>query len=207
MKWYLVSPGLYCNKLALAALQEADRLGIPPLLPEHLRGKQQKRVTMIEKIISGGQTGVDRAALDVALELGIPCGGWCPKGRLAEDGRIPDRYSLVEMPTASYQDRTMKNVRESDATLILAVGDKLEGGTLLTKRCALELHKPVFVVYLDQTFPSIEISYLRAWFVQQNVKTLNVAGPRESKQPGIGHRAKGFLLALFNDWPSGVFTT
>src|SRR5947209_12411896 len=97
------------------------------------------------KIVSGGQTGVDRAALDVALELGLPCGGWCPKGRLAEDGVVPDRYPLDEAPTASYPERTRLNVRDSDATLVLSWGAP-QGGTLLTVRACQGQGKPHLVL-------------------------------------------------------------
>ena len=103
--------------------------------------KRRETAARLEKIVSGGQTGVDRAALDVAMSLGIPCGGWCPKGRKAEDGRIPDRYPLRETDSASYRKRTILNVADSDGTLILAVGE-LRGGTLATKRAASELRKP-----------------------------------------------------------------
>src|SRR6266851_4977853 len=102
------------------------------------------RRSMFAKIISGGQTGVDRAALDVALELGIPCGGWCPKGRRAEDGRIPKRYPLVETPTPAYPVRTEWNVRDSDGTLVLARG-QASGGTALTIEFATDYGKPCLV--------------------------------------------------------------
>ena len=101
----------------------------------------------VEKIISGGQTGVDRAALDVALAMGIDCGGWCPKGRRAEDGSIPSRYPLAETASPAYSQRTKRNVRDSDATLILARGQP-RGGTLLTKRTAVELGKPCLSIDL-----------------------------------------------------------
>ena len=93
---------------------------------------------LVEKIVSGGQTGVDRAALDVALKVGIPCGGWCPKGRKAEDGAIPDRYPLTETSSASYPVRTEKNVNDSDGTLILKVGP-VTGGTARTVKAAKKL--------------------------------------------------------------------
>ena len=99
----------------------------------------------LERIVSGGQTGVDRAALDVALERGLPCGSWCPRGRLAEDGVIPPRYPLTEALTSSYSNRTELNVRDSDATLIVVHGP-LRGGTALTKRQADKLGQPVLVV-------------------------------------------------------------
>src|SRR3954447_14624932 len=96
---------------------------------------------LIQRIVSGGQTGVDRAALDVALALGIPCGGWCPRGRGAEDGLIPERYPLVETPAADASQRTRWNVRDSDGTLILAWGEPT-GGTLLTVQACRETGKP-----------------------------------------------------------------
>ena len=97
---------------------------------------------MLRKIISGGQTGADRAALDAAIELGIPHGGWIPKGRLTEDGPLPDRYQLVEMPTASYPKRTEQNVIDSDGTLIVTHG-KLTGGSALTQKLARSMDAPV----------------------------------------------------------------
>src|SRR5213080_1459301 len=114
----------------------------------HIEDRMRK---VISKIVSGGQTGVDRAALDVALELGIPCGGWCPIGRRAEDGVIPDRYPLRQAPSANYADRTALNVRDSDGTLILARGP-LRGGTALTKTFAERYGRPYLVV--DPRAPS-----------------------------------------------------
>src|SRR6266852_5932705 len=105
---------------------------------------------VISKIVSGGQTGVDRAALDVALELGIPCGGWCPKGRRAEDGSIPDHYPLRETSTAFYPQRTEWNVRDSDGTLVLTLG-RPDGGTALTIELARRLPKPFLAVNLKKS--------------------------------------------------------
>jgi hypothetical protein len=104
---------------------------------------------MLAKIISGGQTGVDRAALDVARELGLPCGGWCPKGRRAEDGPIPARYPLVETASASYPQRTRQNVLDADGTLILTMTPPT-GGTALTIRIAEGNDKPYLVVDLSR---------------------------------------------------------
>jgi hypothetical protein len=145
------------------------------------------------KIISGGQTGVDRAALDVAIELGIPHGGWCPKGRLAEDGPIPDRYQLSETESADYPARTERNVADSDATLILYRG-RIAGGTDLTLRLAKQLRRPWLAVDLDGNPDPAEVS---AWLKRENIEILNVAGPRESQSPGIGQFAKEFLLNVF----------
>ncbi len=100
---------------------------------------------MLTKIISGGQTGVDRGALDAALELSFPCGGWCPAGRKAEDGAIPDRYPLEELPSADYVKRTRQNVTDSDGTIVISFGE-LTGGTLKTVRFCERLKKPVLVV-------------------------------------------------------------
>ncbi|MEX0703524.1 MAG: putative molybdenum carrier protein [Planctomycetales bacterium] len=147
----------------------------------------------VEWIMSGGQTGVDRAALDVALAAGIPCGGWCPRGRRAEDGRIPDRYPLDETPHTAYAQRTEWNVRDSDGTLILARG-KLRGGTSLTAGLARSAGKPVLVVDLDF---EPDFGSVRDWIRVNEIEVLNIAGPRESQSPGIADRTSAFLAELF----------
>lgn len=144
------------------------------------------------RIVSGGQTGVDRAALDAALALGIAVGGWCPRGRRAEDGEIPARYPLVETESEKYPVRTRLNVTDSDATLILTRGT-FDSGTRLTAEIAQRSKKPVLVVELDSP-DALETT--RAWLAQFNPHVLNVAGPRESKQPGIYGRAYAFLSRL-----------
>jgi len=143
----------------------------------------------LSKIISGGQTGVDRAALDAALSLGIPCGGWCPRGRRAEDGMIPSRYPLVETPTARYPQRTEWNLRDSDGTLVLHAG-RPRGGTALTLRLLGRQRKPVLSIDLDQ---SPDPRVVAEWIASGEMRVLNVAGPRESECPGVGRRAKQFL--------------
>ncbi|HUG91385.1 MAG TPA: putative molybdenum carrier protein [Planctomycetaceae bacterium] len=157
------------------------------------RAARRKPQVLLEQIISGGQTGVDRAALDVALELGIPCGGWCPRGRKAEDGPIPDRYPLAETPTARYAERTERNVSESDGTLILTNGP-IAGGTALTKACAERLGRPLHVV--DFSANGDEVAGLIRWLADNSIGTLNVAGPRESQQPGVYVLARDFLRQL-----------
>ena len=147
----------------------------------------------IEQIVSGGQTGVDRAALDVASELGIPCGGWCPKGRKAEDGPLPKDYPLTETPSRKYAERTEWNVRDSDGTLILTIGMPI-GGTALTRTCAERLGKPCLVLNLDDDAARTET--VLAWLREHRIQKLNVAGPRESQQPGIYGRAAAFLREL-----------
>jgi Circularly permutated YpsA SLOG family len=147
-----------------------------------------------QKIVSGGQTGVDRAALDVAIALNIPCGGWCPRGRRAEDGRISDRYPLKETTSASYSSRTILNVRNCDGTLILTVG-RTAGGTLLTKRTAQKWHKPYLVVDLKK---DPELAAVHDWLQQQAIRVLNVAGPRAGQTPEAYPLAASFLLALLS---------
>ena len=161
---------------------------------------------MVKKIVSGGQTGVDRAALDVALELGIPCGGWCPKGRLAEDGAIPESYPLVETPSAAYEERTGWNVRDSDGTLILATFPPT-GGTAYTLYLIEQYKRPFIAVDLDQVMDDVEMSATEAervavWMESEGVEVLNVAGPRESKQPGITLLAAGLLRRILTTAPA-----
>ncbi|HEX6751412.1 MAG TPA: putative molybdenum carrier protein [Longimicrobium sp.] len=151
------------------------------------------------KIVSGGQTGVDRAALDVALELGIECGGWCPAGRMAEDGVIDARYPLRETPSADPAQRTEWNVRDSDATLILTTGAE-SAGTELTREVARRLGKPVYFFHAGA---GEDVGMFRRWLQVANVRTLNVAGPRESESPGIGDDARRILRALLG--PSNEF--
>lgn len=147
---------------------------------------------MIEKVVSGGQTGVDRAALDAALELALPCGGWCPRGRRAEDGPIDARYPLTETPSDDYSQRTAWNVRDSDGTLILTRGAPI-GGTALTIDVAERLRKPHLVVDLAR---SSRPRAAREWLDRNAVRVLNVAGPRESGMPGIYADALAFLRSV-----------
>lgn len=150
---------------------------------------------IILKIVSGGQTGVDRAALDVALALGIPCGGWCPRGRRAVDGVIPGKYPLQETESRDYAERTRLNVLDSDGTLILNTG-ALSGGTAYTAAIARENDKPLLVIPLDESSRPGDVI---EWIVQDNVRVLNVAGPREQGHPGIHDLAAGFLRKVFQD--------
>jgi hypothetical protein len=150
------------------------------------------------RVVSGGQTGVDRAALDVALELGIPCGGWCPRGRRAGDGAVPAVYPLAETPTANYRQRTAWNVRDSDATLVLAWG-RPTGGTSFTVETCRAQGKPYRVEDLADpaTWSPAAVADLRRWLLVLHAgQTINVAGPRESTAPGIHARATAFLRQL-----------
>ncbi len=146
------------------------------------------------KIISGGQTGVDRAALDAAIELHIPHGGWCPLNRWAEDGRIPSCYLLRETDSPDPAVRTERNVLESDGTLILYRG-RLRGGTELTFRLAQRHARPCLLVNLDAQW---DCDGVRRWLREQGIRVLNVAGPRESQSPGIAALARDFLRRLLS---------
>ena len=147
-------------------------------------------------IISGGQSGVDRAALDFALKNNIKFGGWCPKGRLAEDGIIPNNYPLKETTTTEYKERTRLNVRDSDGTLIL-YKDKMDEGTMLTHKLALEMEKSALSIKLsaDQAFNKEQLS---KWITNNNISVLNIAGLRESSSPGIYKLVYSFLLKLLD---------
>ena len=142
-------------------------------------------------IVSGGQTGADRAALDWAIARQVPHGGWCPAGRLAEDGLIPDRYQLRETPSAAYPERTRLNVEDSDATLIISPRP-LEGGTLLTVKHAEEVDKPMLIVTSENEEDAPE--YLRAFIQEHEVGILNVAGPRASGSAKV----EGMVTRLFD---------
>lgn len=148
---------------------------------------------MIRKIVSGGQTGVDRAALDAAAQAGLDRGGWCPRDRRAEDGPIDPAYPLRETPAWGYAQRTTWNVRDSDGTLILTRGPPI-GGTALTARVAAQLHKPFLVVDLADDG---NVEGVRAWIEGHGLETVNVAGPRESERPSIYAQACAFLSRLF----------
>ncbi len=151
---------------------------------------------MLKKIISGGQTGVDRAALDAAIRMGISHGGWIPKGRLTEDGTLPETYHLDEMETDSYPERTEKNVVASDGTLIIS-RSPLTGGTEYTRKMVLKHGKQM--LHID---PALHVNLLGAaslvssWIEMQRIETLNVAGPRASKDPDIYGQTLGILTHI-----------
>lgn len=134
---------------------------------------------MLTKIVSGGQTGVDRGALDAALEAQFPCGGWCPEGRQAEDGRIHQKYPLVELAGSGYRQRTLKNVQDSDGTMILFTG-VLSGGTKLTRDCCVKGRKPFVIVDAVQVSLSEAIDGALRFIEENRIRVLNVAGPRVS---------------------------
>jgi len=151
----------------------------PGPAPEQRRDAQPASSRI--KVVSGGQTGVDRGALDAALELNLQCGGWCPEGRLAEDGPIPEQYPMQEVEGGDYRDRTRKNVLDSDGTAIIYFGEIEEGGTESTLDDCVQLAKPYQLINGAETQPG-QAAKLIADFVRDlGVQTLNVAGPRASK--------------------------
>jgi hypothetical protein len=146
----------------------------------------------LKKIVSGGQTGVDRAGLDAAIEAGYPIGGYCPKGRIAEDGVIPDKYPLIEAESVEYKVRTELNVINSDGTLIINKGE-LKGGTRATHINAVENGKPFLIVQLEEN-PDPKIA--AGWIRENKIEVLNIAGPRESKAD-IYSDARDYLRNIF----------
>jgi hypothetical protein len=146
---------------------------------------------LLEKIVSGGQTGANRAGLDWAINHGIPHGGWCPKGRKAEDGPINAKYQLQDTPSSDCPQRTEWNVRDSDGTVIFRVGKHLSGGSLKTLEFAIKHRKPhlnVSAACKDQAGQE-----LKKWIQQNKIRVLNVAGPRASKEPPVAEFVTSIL--------------
>ncbi len=139
---------------------------------------------MLTKIISGGQTGADRAALDFAIKQNIPHGGRVPKGRIAEDGRIPDRYQLREMHSSSYSARTEQNVKDADGTLIISHG-RLRGGSSYTGSMARKHKRPLLHLDMDRLEVHEAAERVQEWLEANHIRVLNVAGPRQSTDPDI----------------------
>ena len=162
--------------------------------------RKEVAIVMKFKIVSGGQTGVDRAGLEAAIALGLPYGGWVPKGRLAEDGVVPLKYAGMQEHTSSnYAVRTKANVRDSDATLIIAPSLPLSRGTMLTLRTAERLPRPHHVACLgDVNAIDKTMRWLQSFQLIDRPFVLNVAGPRESGAPGIQERATEFLCQLLS---------
>lgn len=157
----------------------------------------------IERIISGGQTGADRGALDAAIEVGVSHGGWCPKGRLAEDGTVPERYGLKEAPVDGYPARTRLNVEAAEATVIFSVGSALGRGSRLTIRACIDLQRQVKCINLEVGRDEA-LTQLREWRDNCHnfgvpIRTLNVAGSRESSAPGIQRMVHEVMCVFLND--------
>ena len=149
-------------------------------------------VAGIEKIISGAQSGADRAGLDFAIEHHVPHGGWCPQGRKAEDGPIDPRYNLQETPSSNYLQRTEWNVRDSDGTVVFSIAPILTGGSQKTIELAHKHHKPVIHI-AKKGGSGLPAQALLRFILVHNIKVLNVAGPRASKEPDV----YGFVKDVF----------
>ena len=151
---------------------------------------------MLNKIVSGGQTGADRGALDAALARRFPCGGYCPSSRRAEDGSIPARYLLEELPTRRYQNRTRRNVKTSDGTLIVS-SEPLTGGTRLTADHAEKMKRPWIVVSPEFPLSDENRQQLLEWMKRRDIEVLNFAEPRASTASelyAVTERSVGWLI-------------
>ena len=155
------------------------------------------------KVVSGGQTGVDQGALAAALATGTDCGGWCPEGRLSEDGPIPPAYPVVELPGAGYRERTLRNVLDSHGTAIIHHGE-LEGGTRLTRTCCVDHARPYLLIDTSAVTRNQAIAAIIEFVATERVHVLNVAGPRASKWPeafATARRVLGAALRQFAEMP------
>ena len=158
------------------------------------------KTAVLSKIVSGGQTGADRAALDWAIMRGVAHGGWCPKGRKAEDGVIDPRYCLTETPSEDYSQRTEWNVRDSDGTAVFSVRRELQGGSLLTVELAGRYNKPV-IHLCAQDEGTNHAHELRSFIEEFGISVLNIAGPRGSDEPGVYRFVSRVLDRAHNDAP------
>jgi Circularly permutated YpsA SLOG family len=162
-----------------------------------LLGRDQSvrhKLGTLKKIISGGQTGVDRAALDFGIEYDIAHGGWCPKGRKAEDGPLVAKYLLTETPSSSYPQRTQWNVRDSDGSIIFSIAPVLSGGSKKTVDFAIKHNKPWLHLHQDSDNPE---AALLKFIREHRIEVLNVAGPRASKEEGVAALVRRVLEAAF----------
>lgn len=158
---------------------------------------------MVEKIISGGQTGADQAALDVAIEVGIPHGGWIPKGRKTEDGRLPDSYRMQETDAIDYAQRTELNILDSDGTIIFSHGE-LSGGSALTQQLTKKHARPCLHIDLSGMSKYRAVEIIKMWLDIREIKVLNVAGSRNSEDPEIYEDVLGVLESLFYPPPEYI---
>ncbi len=152
---------------------------------------------IVLKIVSGGQTGVDRAALDAASEYGVAAGGWCPEGRLAEDGVIPDHYPVKELPGSGYRQRTRKNVVDSDGTLIIYFGTPT-GGTAQTVDFCIQEKKPYLLIDAFELSVDRAVERVSDFINQESIGVLNVAGPRSSGDPSAYRYAKSVMTGVIS---------
>ena len=147
------------------------------------------------KIISGGQTGADRAALDAAIKLGLPYGGWLPKGRKTENGPLPAQYNLKELDSENYRTRTEQNVIDGDGTLIVSFGP-LAGGSALTESLSIKHDRPCLTLNLALISLDEAIDAIEKWIQRYSITTMNVAGPRASGEPRIYDAVYELLLQI-----------
>jgi hypothetical protein len=193
------------DKLRLKGQAEED-LYFARLERELLVGRRSGSPAVADRafrVVSGGQTGVDRAALDAALASGVMCGGWCPAGRAAEDGVISASYPLTETTSSDPAERTERNVRDSDATLILRRRGPSGGaspGTDLTVRTARRVGRPLLIRDLSS---QVDARAILTWLRINRIGVLNCAGPRETEAPGIEAQARALLLEVFRLWSAG----
>ena len=150
---------------------------------------------MLKKIISGGQTGADRASLDFAIARGIPHGGWCPRGRVAEDGLIDARYQLAETPSEDPAQRTEWNVRDADGTVIFSISPTLSGGSQKSARFASRYEKPLLHLCRERD-RGTAAKKLSDFLLEHQIKTLNIAGPRASEEPEVAKFTLETLMKL-----------
>ena len=163
----------------------------------------RKVSTMINKIISGGQTGADQAALDTAIEMGIPHGGWIPKGRKTEKGRLPDKYRMQETNAIDYAQRTELNILDSDGTLLFSHG-VLKGGSELTQRLAGKHKKPCLHIDLNDLSEYKAVEIIKTWLDARDIKILNVAGARESEDSRIYEAVCNILKSVLYPPPEYI---
>ena len=163
-----------------------------------VRGRRSETAATVKalKIISGGQTGVDRAAFDVGLRHGIECGGWCPAGRLDEFGKIPDHYPVQELPSGGFTERTLQNVKDSDGTVVVYC-DHLSGGTAQTVYFCVELRRPYELIDVSKISAEGAAGLIGDFVEKNKINILNVAGPRQSEWPEgydyVSHALSAFL--------------
>lgn len=150
---------------------------------------------LLKKIVSGGQTGADRAALDAAIKHGCTSGGWLPRGRRAEDGPLPERYGLQELSSSDYRQRTRQNVIDSDGTVIVSHGE-LHGGSLLTRVEAEKAGRPYLHLDLERIGDDAAVAQLKCWLCDHAIEILNVAGPRASGDPVIYRKVYRLVSSL-----------
>jgi len=165
------------------------------------RGRRSDTAATVNalKIISGGQTGVDRAALDVALTRGIKCGGWCPAGRLDEFSKIPDQYPVHELPGGGFTERTLQNVKDSDGTVVISPGE-LSGGSEQTIRFCVDLKRPYQLIDASKISAEAAANLIVEFVCKNKIGILNIAGPRQSEWPkGYAYASRAvdiFLMAI-----------